>query len=81
MRSNPFDYTLPLMKSWDGRPAAFKPYHKRVKHIFESLMRRLRAAYKRGVAHLDTGFYVGETAKQYQLSALAQEAWEYFRAK
>ncbi len=75
-RSNPVDYKLPLMKSWDGRPAAFKPYQKRVKLICESFMRRLKAAYKRGVTHADTAFYVGGTAKQYWLSAIAQEAVE-----
>lgn len=49
-RSNPFDYKLPMLKSWDGNPQAFRPYEKKVKLICKSFMKRTRAAYKHAAA-------------------------------
>jgi hypothetical protein len=78
-RSNPVDYKLPLMKSWDGNPKAFKPYQKRVKLICESFMRRIKAAYKRRLAripnHASLKHYTKKQLDAYELQ-LAQEACE-----
>jgi hypothetical protein len=78
-RSNPVDYKLPLMKSWDGYPKAFKPYQKRVKLICESFMRRIKAAYKRRLAripnHAILKHYTRKQLDAYELQ-LSQEACE-----
>lgn len=80
MQNNPFDYKLPLMKSWDGYPKAFKPYQKRAKLICASMMRRLKAAYKRRLSRIKSDDNLIKHYPKKQLDAyelqLAQEACE-----